>query len=171
MQHYTKAIELDGTNKVYYSNRSNALVQLQKYEDALADADRTVELDPKWSRGYGRKGVALFFLARYKQAAEAYAEGLKVEPGNASYKEELARCQAFLFAEPFLKPDWAAQLQSSPMTSALMQDAKFVQKIQSVRANPMALQSLLNSDMEITQAYIVLSGQEKGACPASFSLS
>ena len=159
--HYGKAIELDDSNKVYYSNRSNAYAQLQKYDEALVDANKAIELDPSWSRGYGRKGVALFFLARYKDAAEAYGAGLKVEPGNAGFMQESARCQAFLFGEPFLRPDWAAVLESSRATAGLMQDPKFVQKIQAVRSNPMSLQGLLNSDMEITQAYIVLSGQEK----------
>jgi tetratricopeptide (TPR) repeat protein len=159
--HYSKAIELDDSNKVYYSNRSNAYAQIQKFNEALADANRAIELDPNWSRGYGRKGVALFFLGRYKEAAEAYAAGLKVEPGNAGFMQEAARCQAFVFGEPFLRPDWAAALESSQLTAGLMQDPKFVQKIQAVRANPTTLQSLLNSDMEVTQAYIVLSGQEK----------
>jgi hypothetical protein len=42
-----------------------------------------------------------------------------------------------------------------------MDDPKFVEKIQSVRSNPASLQTLLNTDQEIQQAYIVLSGQEQ----------
>ncbi len=74
-EHYSKAIELNPTNHVYYSNRSNAFVQLKRYEEALSDANKTLELDPKFVRGYGRKGVALFFLGRYKEAAGAYEQG------------------------------------------------------------------------------------------------
>lgn len=95
VEEYSKAIGLDGNNHVYYSNRSNAYVQLKRYEEALADANKAVQLDPKWPRGYGRKGVALFFLGRYAEARDAYEEGLKVEPGNESFKQECDRCAAF----------------------------------------------------------------------------
>jgi stress-induced-phosphoprotein 1 len=75
-EHYSKAIELAPTQHVYFSNRSNAYVQLKRYEEALSDANKTIELDPSFARGYGRKGVALFFLGRYKDAAAAYSEGI-----------------------------------------------------------------------------------------------
>ncbi len=65
------------------------------------------------------------------------------------------------FAEPFLRPDWAGALGASQLTNRFMDDPKFVAKIQAVRSNPSSLQGLLASDMEIQQAYIVLSGQEQ----------
>lgn len=143
----------------YFSNRSNALVQLKRYEEALADANRTVELDPKFVRGYGRKGNALFFLARYDEAADAYEAGLKLEPKNEGYMQELQRCRSFQSAAPFLRPDWAAVLAQSPMTNALLGDPKFVEKIQAIRANPMILPMSM-SDKEVEAAFIVLSGLE-----------
>ena len=42
VEHYTKGIELDGKNHVLYSNRSNAYVQMQEYQKALEDANKTV---------------------------------------------------------------------------------------------------------------------------------
>ncbi len=40
-------------------------------------------------------------------------------------------------------------------------DPKFVEKIQLIRSNPTLLPSLLNTDSEVQQAYIVLSGMEQ----------
>jgi hypothetical protein len=65
------------------------------------------------------------------------------------------------FAEPFLRPDWAGLLGASQLTSRMMDDPKFVAKLQAIRSNPASLQSVLATDMEIQQAYIVLSGQEQ----------
>lgn len=157
---YSEAIALDGTNHVYYSNRSNALVQLKRYQEALADAERTVELDPKFARGYGRKGVALFYLQRYEEAAAAYSKGLELEPNNEGFAEELERCQTFLQAAPFLRPDWAGVLGTSQLTAPLLNDPAFVAKIQAIRSNPTSLPAML-ADQEIQSAYLVLSGLEQ----------
>jgi hypothetical protein len=87
-------------------------------------------------------------------------QGLKVDPKNEGYIAELERCQAFIQAEPFLRPDWAGVLATSGVTAALMQDPKFLEKIQAIRANPNLLSSLLNTDQQVQQAFIVLSGLE-----------
>jgi len=39
-----------------YSNRSAVLCAIHRYEEALADADQAVELNPTWSRGHSRRG-------------------------------------------------------------------------------------------------------------------
>jgi stress-induced-phosphoprotein 1 len=57
-----KAIELDPSNHVLYSNRSACYASLRDFEKALTDANKTVELNPGWSKGYGRKGAALHGL-------------------------------------------------------------------------------------------------------------
>ena len=57
---YTKAINADGTNHVYYSNRSAAY--LKKGDDgnnALEDANSTIAINPEFSKGYSRKGGEL----------------------------------------------------------------------------------------------------------------
>lgn len=56
---FTQAIELEPTNHVLYSNRSGAYASLKKFDQALEDADKIVELKPDWAKGWGRKGTAL----------------------------------------------------------------------------------------------------------------
>ena len=89
---------------------------------------------------------------------DAYDAGLKVDPENESYKQEKERCATFQQAAPFLRPDWAGVLSSNAATTSLMADEKFVQKIQAIRANPALMQSMLQMDQEVMNAYIVLSG-------------
>jgi stress-induced-phosphoprotein 1 len=50
-----------------------------------------VSLNPKWAKGYSRKGAALHGLEDFDGAIAAYEEGLKLEPGNA-------QCQKVQFA-------------------------------------------------------------------------
>ena len=64
-------------------------VQEKRYADAARTAERAAE------RGGGVKarvllGDAHFRLARYKEAAKAYEDALKLDPGTASAKRGLA---------------------------------------------------------------------------------
>ena len=80
---YTEAIALDAKNHVLYSNRSAAYAKAGKFQDALVDAEKTIELNPTWPKGYSRKGAAAAGLKDFMKAFEAYNEGLKYDPQNA----------------------------------------------------------------------------------------
>ena len=84
---YSKAIEMDGTNHVFYSNRTAAYTKKGDYENALKDAKKTVELKSDWGKGYSRLGATLCYLERYSEALEAYKDGLKHDPENAQLKQ------------------------------------------------------------------------------------
>lgn len=53
---YTKAIELDPSNPVYFSNRAAAHSSKSDHLSAVVDAEKAIELDPKFVRGYSRLG-------------------------------------------------------------------------------------------------------------------
>lgn len=60
---------------VLCSNRSACYASKERYEEALADANKCVELKPDWAKGYSRKGVALFRLERFEDAKATYEKG------------------------------------------------------------------------------------------------
>ncbi|EPY52792.1 SGT2 family TPR repeat protein [Schizosaccharomyces cryophilus OY26] len=86
---YTKAIELDPTSPVYYSNRAAAYSQLGQYESAVEDALTSLSIDPKHSRAYGRLGRAKLSLGDAGAAADAYEKGLELDPSNDVLKRGL----------------------------------------------------------------------------------
>ena len=47
---YGEAIALDPSNHVYFSNRAAAFAKLNKYQESLTDANKTVELKPDWPK-------------------------------------------------------------------------------------------------------------------------
>ena len=51
---YTKAIELDNTNSVYYANRSITHLKQENFGYALADASKAIELDASYTKAYYR---------------------------------------------------------------------------------------------------------------------
>ena len=48
LQWYDKAIELDGSNAIYFANRAFAHIKLEKLGAAIADATQAIELNPKY---------------------------------------------------------------------------------------------------------------------------
>lgn len=53
---YTRAIERDPSNPIYFSNRAAAHSSKTDHLSAVADAKQAIELDPKFVRGYSRLG-------------------------------------------------------------------------------------------------------------------
>lgn len=77
-----EAVKLDPNSALYWSNLSNANLQLGNFEKALNDAEHVIRLRPTWHKGYQRKGEALHKLQRYKDSAATYAIGLQIDPTN-----------------------------------------------------------------------------------------
>lgn len=85
---YSRAIDLDPDNAVYYSNRSAAYLAMGDARGkALRDAEKCIELKPEWWKGYSRKGAAEHALQRFDAARATYNQGLKLDPDNASLLE------------------------------------------------------------------------------------
>lgn len=53
---YTKAIALDASNPVYYSNRAAAYSSKGDHLSAIGDANTAIQVNPSFSKGYHRLG-------------------------------------------------------------------------------------------------------------------
>ena len=96
-QSYTRAIELESDPvelAKLLGNRSTCYGQLQKHLEALSDAKRALQQDPKYLKGYYRQATALMSLSRFAEAAAAAAEGLRHEPGNRQLQQLLQEAKA-----------------------------------------------------------------------------
>jgi tetratricopeptide (TPR) repeat protein len=90
IKQYNKAIQLCPDNASYYSNRAACWSSKENHDSALADANRCLEKDPNFIKGYSRKGKALSDLGKFAEAEAAYKEGLAKEPGNAICQKGLS---------------------------------------------------------------------------------
>lgn len=89
LQHYTKAVEADPTNAVYFCNRAAAFSKLDKNQEALDDCIQALQIDPGYSKAFGRKGLAHSALGQHGEAVECYKKALELDPGNSSYQQNL----------------------------------------------------------------------------------
>ena len=83
IEFYTQAIEQNPSDHTIYGNRSASFHNLKRFDMALADGEKCVQIKSDWSKGYQRKAMALHGLGRLAEASSTYQEGLKIEPTNA----------------------------------------------------------------------------------------
>ncbi|KAF9481703.1 putative stress-induced protein STI1 [Pholiota conissans] len=82
---YDKAISLDPTNPVYYSNRAAAYSSKGDHLAAVGDAEKAISVDAKHAQ---------YSLGDFSAAASAFERGLKLEPTNAGLKSGFQNAKA-----------------------------------------------------------------------------
>ncbi|XP_076942973.1 uncharacterized protein LOC143613028 [Bidens hawaiensis] len=79
---YTQAIDFDPSDATLFSNRSLSWMRLGQPDCALTDAHACRELRPNWQKAWYREGSALRLLQKFDEAANAFYEGVKLDPEN-----------------------------------------------------------------------------------------
>ncbi|XP_063220035.1 small glutamine-rich tetratricopeptide repeat-containing protein alpha-like isoform X2 [Bacillus rossius redtenbacheri] len=109
---YTKAIQVDNSNAVYYCNRAAAYMKLEDHHSAISDCNTALRIDPHYSKAYARLGMAYTSLKNYKKAKEYYQKALTLEPNNSSYQNNVKTVDEMLnlaqppnLPPPFNNPD------------------------------------------------------------------
>lgn len=77
--------ELPGVARIYY-NRGRSLVTFKQYEEALADYQRALVLDPGDFNNHYAVGVGLMNVARYADAVTEFNNVLKMKTGHVQAK-------------------------------------------------------------------------------------
>lgn len=90
---YTQAIELNGDNAVYWANRAFAHTKLEEYGSAIIDSTKAVEIDPKYSKGYYRRGAAYLAMAKFKEALKDFQQVKKLCPNDPDASKKLKECE------------------------------------------------------------------------------
>lgn len=159
---YTKAIELEPTNHVFYSNRSAAYLSKGDANEALEDAEKVVEMKADWPKGYSRKGAALHSLRRYDDAVAAYEAGLVVAPEDAGLKNGLEEVSKAMQAGAggggmglggLFGPEMLGKLATHPKFGPKLADPAFMQKLSMMKTNPQMMMQDPEM-MELLQALI-----------------
>eukprot|EP00931_Biecheleriopsis_adriatica_P084718 TRINITY_DN586_c0_g2_i1.p1 TRINITY_DN586_c0_g2~~TRINITY_DN586_c0_g2_i1.p1 ORF type:complete len:585 (-),score=205.73 TRINITY_DN586_c0_g2_i1:132-1886(-) len=182
IKYFTEAIACDGSDHVFYSNRSACYASLEQYEKAYEDGKKCVELKPDWHKGYTRKGLAEFFLKKYDDAAETYKAGLKLAPEDATLKEGLQKAMDAKYdipgsgapggggaGGPGLKFDpsaLAAAAAKNPKIKEYMQDQALMQKVgmlaqmtnQGGPQGQQMLMQMMQQDQRVLEVFMAMQG-------------
>ena len=172
IKEFTSAINLDSENHILYSNRSAAYAGLKNFNLALDDANKCIQLNKNFVKGYSRKGLALFNLKKYDEAKNVYEEGLKLDANNEQLKEGLNETNNALKgpADPaaglgkMFGPDMFAKLAANPKTAKLLSNPATVNKLKMLQTNPQAMATAFQ-DPDLMQCISVLLGIDMSGAP------
>ncbi|KAJ3693881.1 hypothetical protein LUZ60_009361 [Juncus effusus] len=90
---YSEAIELNESNAVYWANRAFAHTKLEEYGSAVLDATKAIELDPKYSKGYYRRGAAYLAMGKFKDALKDFQQVKRLCPKDPDATRKLKECE------------------------------------------------------------------------------
>lgn len=98
---YTKAIELDNQNPIFFSNRAQVHIRLENYGSAILDCDEALKLDPNMVKALYRKGVSQMAILQYKEAQANFKLILKKLPNDKLTLENHKQCVSYLKKQAF----------------------------------------------------------------------
>ena len=97
---YSAAIEIF-PDPIYFSNRAQAMIKLESYGAAIADANESIKMDPTYIKAYYRRGSAYFALAKYKEALKDFQ--LLVKTGQVEAAAKVKACEKSIVKANFAK--------------------------------------------------------------------
>jgi len=84
---YTEAIDLDGSDVTFWSNRSACYAALDMWQEAANDGRECIMKDKNFVKGYFRAALAQQNLGDLKAAQDAVKRGLGIDSTNADLKK------------------------------------------------------------------------------------
>ncbi|KAM3862966.1 uncharacterized protein ACN63O_012871 [Diretmus argenteus] len=96
---FTEAIRYDPKDYRFFGNRSYCYSCLEQYPQALADAERSIQLAPDWPKGHFRKGSALMGMKKYSEAEKAMEQVLKLDKDCEEAVNDLFNCKVLQLME------------------------------------------------------------------------
>ncbi|QSV53638.1 MAG: tetratricopeptide repeat protein [Dolichospermum sp. UKL201] len=71
---------LNSKNAIELYNQGNTLIQLQRYQEALATYEKAIDIKPDYPQALYGKGKALFQLKKYQESLIAYDQAIQIQP-------------------------------------------------------------------------------------------
>ena len=71
---------LNNKNALELYNQGNTLIQLQRYEEALATYEKAIDIKPDYPQALYGQGKALFQLKKYQESLIAYDQAIQIQP-------------------------------------------------------------------------------------------
>lgn len=100
---YSKAIELEPNNAVFYANRSLAHLRMEAFGSALEDGISAVKSDPAYLKGYYRRAAAQMSLGKFKKALSDFELVAKRRPNDKDAAMKFNECNKLVKKQAFEK--------------------------------------------------------------------
>ncbi|NXT60862.1 SGT1 protein, partial [Chaetops frenatus] len=124
-QELTTALEKNPDDAECYCQRAYAHILLQKYADAVADAKKSLELNPNNAVALFRKGLGEYHIKNYASALESFREGQRLDNVDDTFTIWIKRCEETLNGKKntFTLYDWY-QTESQVIVTIMIKNAQ-----------------------------------------------
>ena len=92
LEHFSAAVELDGSKTEYHLHKAAALCKLGSYSEAVAVCDQVIGREGGNAKAYLRKGMALVGCGDLSAARGALEAGQALDASNRSFATWLKKC-------------------------------------------------------------------------------
>mmetsp|Transcript_87739 Transcript_87739/g.183413 ORF Transcript_87739/g.183413 Transcript_87739/m.183413 type:complete len:510 (+) Transcript_87739:94-1623(+) len=97
--YYSRSLHFSRDDPSTWANRALARLRLERFEGALADCDRALEINSRYVKALHRRGKALHELKRYEEAVRSFQLALAESPGNTQINGDLMVSRRMLRSE------------------------------------------------------------------------
>ncbi|XP_076174844.1 stress-induced phosphoprotein 1 [Ptiloglossa arizonensis] len=136
IRHYTEAIKRNPDDPKYYSNRAAAYTKLAAFDLGLKDCQKCVEIDPKFIKGWIRKGKILQGMQQQGKALVAYQKALELDPSNAEALEGYRSCAVSVSSNP---EEVRKRAMEDPEVQSILRDPAMRLILEQMHSDPRAL--------------------------------
>ncbi|RUP43272.1 hypothetical protein BC936DRAFT_137403 [Jimgerdemannia flammicorona] len=150
VQQYTEAIKRNDKDHRSYSNRAACYLKLLALNEALKDAQKCIELDPSFVRGYTRKASIEIARKEYDSALETLTEGLERD-ADGKHKREIQELMTKCY-QAMTVPDSS----QGGSREEILKRAKENPEVQRILGDPVMQQILqqMEQDPKAAQEYV-----------------
>ncbi|XP_011693913.1 PREDICTED: stress-induced-phosphoprotein 1 [Wasmannia auropunctata] len=156
IKHYSEAILRNPDDPKYYSNRAACYTKLAAFDLGLKDCEKVVELDPKFIKGWIRKGKILQAMQQPGKALTAYQKALELDPQNSEALEGYRSCAMSATSNP---EEVRKRAMADPDIQSILRDPAMRLILEQMQSDPRALQDhLKNPDIAAKLQKLLESG-------------
>ncbi|XP_063822821.1 stress-induced-phosphoprotein 1 [Ostrinia nubilalis] len=142
VKHYTEAIMRNPDDPKLYSNRAACYTKLAAFDLGLKDCDQCCKLDPKFIKGWIRKGKILQGMQQHSKALTAYQKALELDPSNGEALEGYRACSTQLNSNP---EEVRKRAMADPEVQQILRDPAMRCILEQMQQDPHALQDHLKN--------------------------
>ncbi|KAL8283469.1 hypothetical protein RQP46_005572 [Phenoliferia psychrophenolica] len=143
--HYSESIKRNPADARGYTNRSAALTKLMALPDALKDADKAIEVQPDFVKGYIRKSHVLFAMKEFGKAMSAIEQAAEKDTAQKHTSEITSQLRKVSMADNESRAGESdeqayARAMRDPEIQQIMSDPVFQGILQQAQNEPASLQ-------------------------------
>lgn len=142
VKEYTEAINRNPDDPKYYSNRAACYTKLAAFDLGLKDCETCLKLDPKFLKGWIRKGKILQGMQQQSKAIVAYEKALELDASNAEALEGYRQCSIAVNSNP---EEVRKRAMADPEVQQILRDPAMRLILEQMQNDPRALSDHLKN--------------------------